>query len=187
MQSLYLPTQRSFVQHLEATKWIDADPDYAAFLPSVGHQDTAAGTTADTFKTALVNIAHRSPVAVAFVMTGDEDHIYVGHSPRVYPTDMTNTSAMDGLLVVLVGNDPDSCIPVVLPDADLTRTGLIRCLDIPTIVGATGHGAAPPVLRAGPHTLGAAPDRMGIQRVMLFPCADAARAISIHRDGRALC
>ena len=168
----------------DTTKWISADPTYAAFLPSVGHQDTAAGITADGFKSALVNIAHRSPVAVAFVMTGDEDHIYVGHSPRIYPTDMTNTSPMDGLLVLLVGDDPNSCTPVVIPDAALTRTAQIRCLDIPTIVGATGHGATPPIFRAGPHAAAAAPDRMGIQRIMLFPCADAARAVSTHKDGR---
>ena len=31
----------------DATKWISADPTYAAFLPSVGHQDTAAGITAE--------------------------------------------------------------------------------------------------------------------------------------------
>jgi hypothetical protein len=59
---------------------------------------------------------------------------------------------MDGRIVVLVGNRLDACIPVVLPAEAFGRTNEIRVPDIATIVGATGHGAAPAVYRSGPPT-----------------------------------
>ena len=62
-----------------------------------------------------------------------------------------------------VGNDPVSCIPVVFPEAALTRTGLTCCQDVMMIIGPAGHGAAPTVYRAGPHLAAVTPDQLGVQ------------------------
>ena len=57
----------------------------------------------------------------------------------------------DNHLVVLVGRTDDLVTPVILPAAAFERTGLTRSGTIALISGATGHAAAPPVLRLGPH------------------------------------
>ena len=121
----------------DPAKWLDPNPDYATLLLTVGNDRT--GVAATTVKAAILNIAQRSPVALAFVLNNDLDHIYVGHTPRLYPQDLTSTTAMDNLVVVQVGNDPASSLPVVLPDVAFSRTALAYVTDVPTIVGPNGH------------------------------------------------
>ena len=99
----------------------------------------------------LINLSQRSPVTVAFVVKGDEDHVHVGHSPSMYPADPTSVSPFDNLVVVLLGNDINSATPLVLPASSFARPAGVRTLDVATIVGATVHGAAPAVLRSGLH------------------------------------
>ena len=90
-------------------------------------------------------------------MAGDEDHIYIAHTPTLYPMDPLAAAPMDGLVVVvLIGNDPTSCLPVVLPDAAFSHATATYLLDVPTIVGSAGHGATPVVLRTGSHAATAA-------------------------------
>ena len=55
--------------------WVDHAPDHAALLTVVGG---GAVTTGPQTMTALLNMTRRSPVALAFVLAGDEDHIHVG-------------------------------------------------------------------------------------------------------------
>ena len=167
----------------DPAKWLDPNPDYATLLLTVGNDRT--GVAATTVKAAILNIAQRSPVALAFVLNNDLDHIYVGHTPRLYPQDLTSATAMDNLVVVQVGNDPASSLPVVLPDAAFSRTALAYVTDVPTIVGPNGHGHAPVVLRSGPHTATVATvSRHAIQHCFLLPCDSAGDAIAIHEDGR---
>ena len=66
-------------------------------------------------KTAIIHLAHRSPVALAFQLHGDEDHIYVGLSPSVYPADPLDATVFDNMAVVLLGNDFDATTPICLP------------------------------------------------------------------------
>jgi hypothetical protein len=167
----------------DASKWLDPNPDYGTLLQTIGNDRT--GVTSATVRTAILNIAQRSPVALAFVLDSDPDFIYVGHTPRVYPQDLTGTTPMDNLVVVHVGDDPDSCLAVVLPNNAFARTTHTHIMDVPTIVGAAGHGAAPPVLRTGPHAgTTAGVSRQAVQRCFLIPCAAAGDALSIHPDGR---
>ena len=72
----------------------------------------------------------------------------------MYPADPTSVSPFDNLVIVLLGNDIDSSTPLALPVTSITRLAAVRALDIATIVGATGHGAAPAVLCSGPYGTG---------------------------------
>jgi hypothetical protein len=134
---------------------------------------------------AVVNLATRSPVAIAFVIEGDDDHVHVGHSPTLFPQDITQASPFDNSMVVFVGDKTDSAVPVVLASGAFARTPVTRACDVATIVGATGHGAAPPLFRTGPHGTGTANTaELRVRFATLFPCQHAGDAVSTHEDGR---
>jgi hypothetical protein len=135
----------------EASVWTQHDPDYEVIMATVGH---AAATNMNDTIVHIHNTAIRTPCVIAFVIEGDEDVVYLGHSPYIYPADIANPTVMDGRIVVLVGNRSDACMPVVLPAEAFGRTADIRASDIATIVGAAGHGVAPPEYRTGPHVAG---------------------------------
>jgi hypothetical protein len=126
----------------------------------------------------------RTPCVLAFVIEGDKDVVYLGHLPYIYPADITSPTPMDARIVVLVGNRANACIPVVLLADTFGRTGDIRASDIATIIGATGHGAAPPVLRSGPHAAGPIVNTIRVRRAILLPPAFAATAVSFRDNGR---
>ena len=87
--------------------WTDGNPDYDALMAVVGHG--VATTAADT-TLAYHNLATRTPVVVAFVIEGDEDHVNLGYAPSFYPADITNAVAsLDGLIVVHTGLDRRTC------------------------------------------------------------------------------
>ena len=46
----------------------------------------------------------------------------------------------------------DSATLMALPTASYARTATICAAEMDTVVGATGHGAAPAVLGTGPHS-----------------------------------
>jgi hypothetical protein len=73
---------------------------------------------------------------------------------------------------------------VVLPAEAFGRTGDIRAANIATIVGATGHGAAPTVYRTGPHVAGPTVNQLRVRRAILLPPSFAATAVSYRDDGR---
>ena len=66
----------------DATLWDDPTPDYDAIMAAVGGASTA---NRDVVRTRLLNLSARSPVVLAFTLTSDLNHIYVGHSPTVFP------------------------------------------------------------------------------------------------------
>ena len=165
-----------------ADAWVDLNPDYAALMGTLGH---GSATTGPDVATGMHNLATRTPTAIAFVMEADEDHVYIGHSPHLYPTDVLQPTAMDGRIVLLLGRHPDSYVPVTLPDDAFTRLANTHCLDIATIVGATGHGAAPPVVRTGGHAAtDANVNTLRARRAHLLPPTIAAHAVGFHADGR---
>ena len=69
-------------------KWTNHAPEHANILALVGNG--AATNRADTSRH-ITNLATRSPVVLAFVLAGDEDRIYVGHSPLCSPPILSRT------------------------------------------------------------------------------------------------
>ena len=87
----------------------------------------------------------------------------------MYPNDPLNPLGFDSNLITLVGNDPNTCQPVALPAAAFERCD-VRAKTIVEVRGARGFGAAPPVLRQGPHGGGAADtENLSVRPVMLIP------------------
>jgi hypothetical protein len=166
----------------EASVWTHHEPDYDVIMNTIGH---AAATNANDTIVHVHNTSIRTPCALAFVIKGDEDVVYLGHSPYIYLADITSPTLMDGRVVVLVGNRSDACIPaVVLPHKAFGRNNNIRASDIATIVGATGHGAAPPVFCLGPHAVGPTVNALCARRAVLLPPTFAATAVSFRDNGR---
>ena len=100
--------------YTDAAKWNEPAPDYTFYSTRVGGAATRGGglDRAATITT-LANLATHSPTMVAFVPDNDQDVIYVGHSLTLYPSDPANVLPFDDSVVVLVGNDPGSCQPMV--------------------------------------------------------------------------
>jgi hypothetical protein len=149
-------------------------------MATVGH------ATATNMKDTIVHIhntAIRTPCVIAFVIEGDEDVVYLGHLPYIYPADIANPTVIDARIIVLVGNRSDACMPVVLPADAFGRTSDIRASDIATIMGAAGHGAAPPEYRTGPHVAGPTVNQLRVRRAVMLPPSFAATAVSYRDDG----
>ena len=71
----------------DAAHWDVANPNYTAVNTILGHGATAQPTA----MLGLINVSLLSPLAVAFVIEGDEDYIHIGHSPSLYPVLGYNT------------------------------------------------------------------------------------------------
>ena len=95
----------------------------------------------------VVGCGSRTPVVIAFQIEGDEDNVYVGHSPQLFHTDPLETTDYDAHIVVMLGNDLDTMTPLVLPDNAFSRITATRCPNITNILGPDGHGAVPPAFR----------------------------------------
>ena len=128
-----------------ATHWEQPNPDYLAHLNAVG-----GGTANDTGMVSLAmgNMATRSPVVIGFVLEDDPNYIHVGHSPQYFNPDPTNTTVYDEHIMVLVGNDLNTSVPLVISNAQFTRSAATLALTTAVITGAQGFGANPPVLRS---------------------------------------
>ena len=119
--------------------------------------------------TNLVNLSVHSPVAVAYVHASDMDAIQVCHSLTRFPAVLGDATPMDNRVVALQGKSLDGSIPIIFP-ADAFERTTVRAYRLPIIVRATGHGAAPPVFRAGPHGGGVADtDEVNVRKVMTLP------------------
>ena len=177
-----LPSPKFSDLLVDPDRWDASNPAYDEILAVVG---AGAATNSANTARAVVNLSIRSPVAIAFVITGDEDHIHVGHTPTLFPQDITSNTPYDNNVVVLVGDKVDACVPLVLPDAAFQRTAAFRAFDVATIIGPTGHGAAPAVWRTGPHAPTTADtSEIRARRAMVLPCDAAGTAVSTHEDGR---
>ena len=147
--------------------WQDWDPDYLALLGVVGG---AAAADRAVCGRALLNLATRTPTVLAFTVAGDEDYVYVGYNPTLYPADITSVSTIDNHLVLMVGNDLQTSIPVVLPHDAFGRTAENLCSTTAVITGPAGHAAGPPEHCDGPHIAGVADtNALRARRAMLMP------------------
>lgn len=161
----------------DASKWENFSPTYGVLTDHFACG--AAAMAAPQCRDGLVQLATRTPVVVAFVTDAECDTIYVAHSLTLFAGDVSSPTTMDGLVVGLIGDSPASCVPVLLPQAFFTLTNNTLALDIATIQGPAGHGAAPPVFRQGPHAAGTAnATATRARRAMVLPPAVAARALA---------
>ena len=165
----------------DPANWGAAGPDYLGLLNVIGggantsHSDTAL---------AILNTSTRSPVCLAFILADEANTVYIGHSLMKLPGDILNVPPYDNHVVALVGDDLATAVPVVLPSEAFQRTNAINCLTAAEITGVNGHGANPPVLRAGPHA-GGVPNTHNLRarRAMLLPPATAGEIISGSVNG----
>ena len=158
-------------------------PDHATLQAVLG--EGTAVNSPDVSR-AIVNTAARSPITVAVVLQGDEDNIYVGHSPTFYPADLMNATVMDDQVVLLLGDEVSSCVTIVLDPATMgQRVPNTRCHNVAYLTGVNGHGAAPPVFRTGPHAAGAnQTDVLHTRRVVVLPTSVTQTALTLGNSGQ---
>ena len=177
-----VPTQHSLVLG-DPDFWEDPNPDYLALSNIVSG---AATSNQNETLAAIINSAARSPVAVIFTITGERDYLYVGHTPTVFPADLSRATAFDGLMVVLVGDENSAVMPVVLPTVAFQRLAATRCLDIAGVVGANGFAnAGGAVIHQGPHAATVADTaEIRARPVALLPTEMAGPAVENAVNGR---
>ena len=133
-------------------KWAEPDPAYVnTLVPLIGENNAVNRTD---WARNVCNISIRSPTAVLFVNANDADHLYVAHSPTMYPANPGSAPPFDNLLVLLQGNNSDGVLPLCFPAAAGVRILDTRCKRNAGI--AADLGAAPPVFMTGPHGGGVA-------------------------------
>ena len=170
--------------YADATHWTDHRPDYAQINDALGPAAANVLNSRDC-ASSVCGLATSSPSVLAIVLQGDEDHVYVVHSPTVYHGDPINATAFDNLVVVMAGNDVGTAVPMVLPQAAFQLTGNTRCLNLAEITGVNGHGANPAVQRSGPHGGGVAnTNEIRYRRAFLMPAQDSEHALTASPDGR---
>ena len=174
----------SVADYLQKTDhWENHDPNYVTLLNSIG---AGSAATHSQVAATVLGLAARSPTVLLFQIEGDEDFIHIGHNPTRFPKDpLDAANPFNNKVVVLVGNDLASAVPVVLPDEAFQRATQARCRNADVIAGNTMHTAAPPVLRDGPHapTVGDASD-IRVRRAMVVPPGTAHSFVSNVPNGR---
>ncbi len=168
----------------DLSKWEAPVPEYNVLTGQYGAG--AGATAAAVCRDGLAQTATRFPITVAFVTDSDLDGIYVAHSLSVYPVDINSPTALDGLLVGLLGDRPASAVPVVFPAAFFAVTAAAAANTLAELKGANGHGAAVPVFRTGPFASGDAnTDDLVARPVMVLPPDLSALALrTAPNDGR---
>jgi hypothetical protein len=161
----------------DAVQWENFSPSYDVLT---SHFANGANVTqAPACRDGLVQLATRTPVVLAVVSDAECDVIYLVHSLTLFPADVCSPTTMDGSTVGLIGNHPASAVAVILPQVFFALSNHATALDVATIQGLTGHGAAPPVYRQGPHVAGAAnTSQVRCRRAMILPPSVAARALA---------
>ena len=171
----------------DADLWDVHEPDYAALTlalsenpgPGIAALDRTAASTL------VLNYAARSPVVLAVVLTGDLDHIHVLHTPFTYPGDPANTTGFDNTFVALLGNDLAGAVPVIIPATSFTLVADTSAHTLAHLVGPTGHAAAPPVFRTGPHVAGTADTTvLRARSVLVLPFYEGPRFLNEYPTGR---
>jgi hypothetical protein len=138
----------------DAAQWENFAPSYNVLTDHFANGANA--TQSPACRDGLVQLATRTAVVLALVSDAECDLIYLVHSLTLFPVDVCNPTTMDGTTVGLIGNHPASAVAVVLPQGFFALSGNVAALDVATIQGLAGHGAAPPVYCQGPHVAGAA-------------------------------
>ena len=168
----------------DAAHWTEHRPNYVGLHDAFAH-NAPNNPNARQVSNNICGISNASPTALAIVIQGSEDYIYIVTSPSVYHADPLNATAFDDNIVVLNGNDLGTAIPLVLPQEAFQLTNNTRCLTLAEITGVNGHGAAPPTSRHGPHAPGTAnTEEIRYRRALLLPAQDAALALTTSPNGR---
>ena len=78
----------SVPDHLaDPTKWTEFVPSYGVLQAATRGASTASAAEC---KDAVAAQSTRSPIVLAFVLQGDEDHIHIGHSATAFPRCITD-------------------------------------------------------------------------------------------------
>jgi hypothetical protein len=131
----------------DASLWELPNPNYVTLSPRFA-------SMANQCHEGLAGTAAGSPTVVAFTTTAECDVIYAAHSLHsllLYPAEYTNITALDGMLVGLIGDNPASSILVAFSQGFLTMSRVIAALDIANLLSATHHGAVPPTFHSWPY------------------------------------
>jgi hypothetical protein len=121
----------------DPTKWDNFASDYPTLNASFGKGTTAVPSLQSNLcRDGLAQLATRTPVALAFVSDAECDCIYVAHSITIFPADVTEATVMDNLAVGLLGDRPDSLVPVVFPQPFFSVCAAAVANNVATIVGA---------------------------------------------------
>ena len=112
--------------HADPSFWTTPHPDYVATMNIVGPASTDNMTT--TLRK-LHDLSMRHPAVLAYIPDDDPDIIHIGHTFTIFPSEPTNTSNIDNLGCVLVGDHRDAAQAVCLPKTAFGRgTGEVSCL-----------------------------------------------------------
>ena len=122
--------------YTDPARWQNPDPGYAACLAVVGG---GVNTGSEDVANSISNIATRSPVLLAYVITGDPECICVLNSPRKFIPDPLNANDYDDQIACLCGNNLDASYPVVLSATNaFSCVNNTACFNTDTITGANG-------------------------------------------------
>ena len=169
--------------YADDTKWIEANPSYTEILDVVG---AGANNNSNTCKTAILNLAQRSPLTVAFILNGDPDHIHVGHTITAFTNDPLRACPYDDHVVVFVGDDLASAAPVLLPTDSFARTAAdVAAFNTAHMTGVNGHGTAGGAVFRFDHQASGTQntDDIRARKVMVLPCDESADFLSRQGSG----
>ena len=166
----------------DASLWDDPDPDYDTLLTVLGG---TVNTDRGNAQTALVNLSLRTPTAVAYILETEPEYIYIGHSPALFPADITMTTTLDNRLILHVGDVMEASVPMVVPAEATGRIANTRVFNTAYITGANGHGAGPPpVYRFDNVVAGGDSLELQARRIMLLPPSLAGQIVASRPQGR---
>ena len=140
------PPQLFSALYSDRSLWETPNPAYDTLCGLFAHSGTSVAAPA--CRDGLAQLAVRSPTVIAFMLNSDLDSVYVAHSITLFPGDPTSATSMDGMMVGLLGDNPNSVVPIVFPQACFTCPGSAAAYDVTYIQGPNGHShATAPVFR----------------------------------------
>ena len=101
-----------------ADLWEDPTPNYVAIDAAVG---VASAGNRNAVRQSLLNVAARTPTAIAFLLDSGPGFIYIGHSPALHPAGIGDAAPFDDHLIVMVGDDPSNITGVPLQHETTAR------------------------------------------------------------------
>ena len=151
--------------------WAQPNLDHAAALGVVG---IASAANADATRLALTNLSVRTPTVLVFMLENEPDSIYCGYNPTLYPADLGTVTPFNNKMVLFVGDDLNSAIPVVFENTATHRSNAGAAYNMTHITGPNGHGANPaPILRFDHVAVGTAEtDEIRARPLFLLPKDD---------------
>ena len=113
----------------------------------------------------------------------EPDSIYCGYNPTLCPADLGTVTPFDNKLVLFVGDDLNSAIPVVFEDTATRRSNAGASYNVTYITGPNGHGANPaPILRFDHVASGTAEtDEICARPLFLLPKDDGLTMLRLWR------